>query len=60
MRRTVPSPRARPTAYGDKERRRVAGERGAAKFLAKPVDFDFLKQQLLQLPEAKAMDQQII
>ena len=32
----------------------------AAPFLAKPVDFDFLKQQLLQLPEAKAMDQQII
>jgi CheY-like chemotaxis protein len=40
------------TAYGDEERRRVAGERGAAKFLAKPVDFDFLKQQLLQLPSA--------
>jgi CheY-like chemotaxis protein len=40
------------TAYGDEERRRVAGERGAARFLAKPVDFDFLKQQLLQLPDA--------
>ena len=38
------------TAYGDEERRRIAGERGAAKFLAKPVDFDYLKQQLLQLP----------
>ena len=38
------------TAYGDDERRRVAGERGAADFLAKPVDFDVLKQQLLQLP----------
>ena len=38
------------TAYGDEERRQVAGERGAADFLAKPVDFDFLKQQLLQLP----------
>ena len=38
------------TAYGDDERRRLAGERGAAEFLAKPVDFDFLKQQLLQLP----------
>jgi DNA-binding NtrC family response regulator len=37
------------TAYGDEDRRRVADERGAAKFLAKPVDFDFLKQQLLQL-----------
>ena len=42
------------TAYGDDERRRVAGERGAADFLAKPVDFDFLKQQLLQLPDACA------
>jgi len=38
------------TAYGDEERRRVASERGAADFLAKPVDFDALKQQLLQLP----------
>ena len=40
------------TAYGDDERRRVAGERGATDFLAKPVDFEFLKQQLLQLPDA--------
>ena len=40
------------TAYGDEERRRMAGELGAAKFLAKPVDFEFLKQQLLQLPGA--------
>jgi len=40
------------TAYGDDERRRVAGERGAADFLAKPVDFDCLKQQLLQFPGA--------
>ena len=39
------------TAYGDDERRRLAGERGAADFLAKPVDFEFLKQQLLQLPD---------
>jgi CheY-like chemotaxis protein len=38
------------TAYGDEERRRTAGERGAADFLAKPVDFEFLKQQLLQFP----------
>ena len=38
------------TAYGDDERRRLAVERGATKFIAKPVDFDFLKQQLLQLP----------
>jgi CheY-like chemotaxis protein len=40
------------TAYGDEERRRVAGELGAAEFLAKPVDFDSLKQQLLQLSGA--------
>ena len=38
------------TAYGDDERRRMAAERSAAEFLAKPVDFDFLKQQLRQLP----------
>ena len=38
------------TAYGDEERRRTAGERGAADFLAKTVDFEFLKQQLLQFP----------
>jgi CheY-like chemotaxis protein len=38
------------TAYGDEERRRVAGERGAADFLVKPVDFDVLKRHLLQLP----------
>lgn len=37
------------TAYGDEERRQIAGERGATHFLAKPVDFDFLKRQLLQL-----------
>jgi CheY-like chemotaxis protein len=28
------------TAYGDDERRRRAGELGAAEFLTKPVDFD--------------------
>src|SRR5271170_810665 len=38
------------TAYGDDERRRRAGEYGAAEFLTKPVDFDFLKAQLRQLP----------
>jgi CheY-like chemotaxis protein len=38
------------TAYADEERRRLAVERGAADFIAKPVDFDFLKQQLLQFP----------
>ena len=37
------------TAYGDEERRRRANERGAAEFITKPVDFDFLKQQLRQL-----------
>jgi CheY-like chemotaxis protein len=38
------------TAYGDDERRRRAGELGAAEFIAKPVDFDRLKVQLRQLP----------
>src|ERR1700730_10121204 len=39
------------TAYGDDERRR-AGELGAAESLTKPVDFDWLKGQLRQLPAA--------
>jgi CheY-like chemotaxis protein len=34
------------TAYGDEERRRRAAEEGAVDFLAKPVDFDYLKQRL--------------
>ncbi|HZU87892.1 MAG TPA: response regulator [Stellaceae bacterium] len=38
------------TAYGDEERRRRAEEYGAADFISKPVDFDFLKAQLRQLP----------
>src|SRR5579864_766349 len=38
------------TAYGDDERRRSAGDFGAAEFITKPVDFDVLKQQLRQLP----------
>jgi two-component system, response regulator, stage 0 sporulation protein F len=38
------------TAYGDDERRRRAVEYGAAEFITKPVDFDFLKHQLRQLP----------
>jgi CheY-like chemotaxis protein len=38
------------TAYGDEERRRLAAEYGAAEFITKPVDFDFLKEQLRQLP----------
>jgi DNA-binding NarL/FixJ family response regulator len=40
------------TAYGDEERRRRAGELGAAEFLTKPVDFALLKAQLRQLPAA--------
>jgi CheY-like chemotaxis protein len=40
------------TAYGDDERRRRASEYGAAEFLTKPVDFDLLKAQLRQLPDA--------
>jgi CheY-like chemotaxis protein len=42
------------TAYGDDERRRVAGEHGAAEFTHKPVDFDFLKKQLQGLPDRPA------
>jgi CheY-like chemotaxis protein len=38
------------TAYGDDDRRRMARDAGALQFLSKPVDFDFLKQQLRQLP----------
>jgi CheY-like chemotaxis protein len=37
------------TAYGDDDRKRRADELGAAAFLAKPVDFDQLKQHLLLL-----------
>jgi len=37
------------TAYGDDERRRRAAEMGAADFLMKPIDFDFLKERLRQL-----------
>ena len=37
------------TAYGDDDRKRRADELGAAAFLAKPVDFDQLKQHLLRL-----------
>ena len=42
------------TAYGDEERRRRASEYGAAEFITKPVDFDFLKAQLrtLSVPPA--------
>jgi CheY-like chemotaxis protein len=40
------------TAYGDDERRRRARELGAAEFLAKPVDFGLLKEQLRRLSTA--------
>jgi CheY-like chemotaxis protein len=42
------------TAYGDDERRRLAEEYGAIEFVTKPVDFDFLKGQLRQLPSGTA------
>ena len=42
------------TAYGDEERRRRAKEFGAAFFITKPVDFDFLKAQLRQLTVSPA------
>ena len=38
------------TAYGDDERRRRADELGAGEFITNPVDFNFLKAQLRQLP----------
>ena len=37
------------TAYADDERRRRAAEYGAADFVTKPIDFDFLKERLRQL-----------
>jgi DNA-binding response OmpR family regulator len=42
------------TAYGDDERRRRASEYGAADFITKPVNFDFLKARLrhLSVPSA--------
>ena len=42
------------TAYGDDERRRVAKEYGAVRFITDPVGFDLLKAQLRQLPNASA------
>ena len=44
------------TAYGDDERRRRASEYGAAELITKPVEFDFLKQQLRQLPSGSARE----
>ena len=40
------------TAYGDDDRRRLAGEYGAAEFITKPVDFDLLNTQLRDLSDA--------
>ena len=40
------------TAYGDHDRGRRARELRAFEFLAKPVNFDQLKAQLRQLPDA--------
>jgi two-component system, response regulator, stage 0 sporulation protein F len=37
------------TAYGDAARMRTAEELGAAAFLAKPIDFERLKQRLAEL-----------
>jgi CheY-like chemotaxis protein len=45
------------TAYGDDERRRLAGEYGAAEFVTKPVDFDQLKAQLRSLPPRAAVEE---
>jgi len=42
------------SAYGDDERRRRAGEYGAAEFITKPVDFDLLKERLRELPSRAA------
>jgi CheY-like chemotaxis protein len=42
------------TAYGDDERRRRASDLGACEFLAKPVNFDRLKERLRELPNAAA------
>ena len=41
-------------AYDDDDLRRRAAERGAVDFISKPVDFDQLKAQLRQLPNAAA------
>ena len=37
------------TAYGDDQRRRSAADCGAADFVTKPVDFDYLKTRLREL-----------
>jgi DNA-binding NtrC family response regulator len=40
------------TAYGDDERSAWPASNGAAEFITKPVDFDFLKTQLRDLSDA--------
>jgi CheY-like chemotaxis protein len=40
------------TAYGDEERRKRAFEAGAADFVTKPVDFDYLRGRLRELQAA--------
>jgi DNA-binding response OmpR family regulator len=40
------------TAYGDEERRKRAFESGAADFVTKPVDFDYLRERLRELQAA--------
>ena len=42
------------TAYGDDTRRRAAVEFGAVDFLAKPVNFDELKQRLSEIKAQRA------
>ena len=42
------------TTYGDDERRRRASEYGAAAFMTKPIDFEFLKALVCQLPAPPA------
>ena len=42
------------TAYADDDRRHQASKHGAEEFLAKPVDFQALKQQLDRLPRSTA------
>ena len=40
------------TAYGDEERRKRAFEAGAADFVTKPLDFDYLRERLRELQAA--------
>ena len=48
------------TAYSDDERRRVAEEYGAPQFITKPADFDLLKAQLRELPNAAACESAVL